>query len=494
MSAITATYLDMFPDEILIMICDYVLSEPNTPHAGVNSSMYCLHHAWPNSRLKDITTPYMHHCIYFDGSASNLAQIMNGFLLQPETRVWARVLVLRNMGKRLDPQNPFKSIEDEFEWMAEASRRLGLKIEDIELPVTSQDGIAAEFRPRLEPRRPWPYKRLEFLAQVLHKVTKFCYYTNGDWIWPFPTLYKEHLQTLESQSEVNTIMTEPASRTVITPVPSALRSVNHLIMGHGGVIVHCQNPYLALLPAFFLPNIRAIQCSNIVCLQPFEDLTPLGAGEPHPHTSPITGLHITSCDIDLDTLEKFLMLPKALVEYCYKSSTYIGMNSHTLSAMGQLLSKYQSKSLEILTLDGAHSSYAQATPRGPPDERYIAPERIGPLRHFVKLRVISAPLWCLVSCSGEEIWNLPDVLPQSLEIIKLSIDWCPQLCVGAVQRHLRFMIEKKREMYPRLAKVEVHLRHIPITKEGPEWDFLYGSFVYYLVDLAMEQNLCLVIH
>ena len=493
MSESTPTYLDQFPVEILIIICDYVLSEPITPDAGVDSSIYCLHRAWPHSRYENITKPYMHHCICFNGSAFNLTQIMNGFLLHPETRLWARALVFRNIEHIFDAQDPFKSGEEELEWMAEACRRLGLKAEDIELPVTSQDGIAEEFRHGLEPSRPLPYKRLEFLAQVLHKVTKFCFYTYGDWIWPFPTLYKEHLQTLESQSEDNNMMTEPASRTVITPVPSALRSVDHLIIGHCDELVRCRNPYLALLPAFFLPNIRTIQCINILNMEPFEDLTPLGAIAPRPHTSPITGFHITSSEFPLDILEKFLMLPKALLEYGYRSCTYLGMHSHTVSDMGQLLSKYQSESLEILTLDVAHSSYAQAIPRGPANEDYIAPERIGPLRHFAKLRVISAPLWSLVSCSGQEIWNLPDILPKSLEIINLSIDLGPQLLEEAVQRHLRFMIGKKRAMYPRLTKVEVHLRHIA-PKIGPRWNLLYKSFVNNLAELAMEQNVCLVIH
>ena len=93
----TPTYLDQLPDKILSIICDYVLSEANTPLAWLTPaacmSMRWLHNAWPHSRYEAFTKPYMHHYICFNGSALNLKQIIDGFLLHPKTRLCAQVLV-----------------------------------------------------------------------------------------------------------------------------------------------------------------------------------------------------------------------------------------------------------------------------------------------------------------------------------------------------------------------------------------------------------------
>ena len=504
----TPTYLDQLPNEILTIISDYVVSQAYTPNPWLTYAdcMGSLHNAWPESRYETFTKPYMHHCICFNGSAFNLKQIMDGFLLHPETRLWAQVLLFRYERSLLHTHNPFRSIKQEFVWMAEACMKLGLKVEDIELPVISRDGIAEEVRPELESDSTWPYKRLEFLAQVLHRVTKFCYYTDADWIWPFPTLYKKDLQNralpadaLESQSEDNNIMTEPASRTIITPVPSPLRRVDQYYMGEGYWHYKCQNPYQVLLPAFFLPNIRVIQCSNMLCLSGDEYLTHLGPDAPHPHTSPITTLHVTSSDIHLETFENFLRLPKALVECTYMNSGDRGMDACTMRDMGHLLSKHHSKSLEILTLDGTEPSEVFVGSSSP-DGHYIAPERIGSLRHFVKLRVIKAPYWSLVSCI-DWIVDLPEaespsllkVLPQSLEIIKVFLDEGQMPWLRNIKEQLKCMIQKKSEMYPRLTKVEVDIRYIA-RKEGPDWDCLYKSFIDYLAGLAMKENVRLIIH
>ena len=393
--------------------------------------------------------------------------------------------------------------------MAEACTKLGLKVEDIELPVMELPVIINEL-PHDESQNAtaiaevilWPYKRLEFLAQVLDRVTKFCYSTDAFWISPNPALYEKYLRTrvlptvaLEWQSEDNNMMTEPASNTIITPVPSALRSVNQFYMGHGYWRNRCQDPYQTLLPAFFLPNIRVIECRNMFPASLNEDLTPLGTDAPYPYTSPITTLRFSWCDMRVETFEKFLRLPKSLVECSFIHSTH-GMDCCTMSDMVQLLSNYHSKSLEILTLDGTEESQTIGEFWAEPGDD-MTPERIGSLKHFENLRVIDAPLWSLVDCSDREICNLSDVLPESLEVIKLSFvrthDKYPQLCLETIKGHLECMIEKKREMYPRLVIVEVHIRYTARNPE-PDWDCLDESFQASLAGLAMQENVRLIIH
>ena len=478
-TASTPTYLDKLPDEVLVIIADYVI-EANIPcpFESHDDCIRGLHNAWPESRYEALTKPYMHYGICFNGSAFSLKQIMDGFLLHPETRLWARVLNFRYKKSLVHKQNPFKSIKQEFGWMVEACTKLGLKVEGMELPVISRDGMAKEICSGLESDSTWPYKRLEFLAQVLHKVTKFCYYTDADWIWPVPIA-----------------STGPASRIITTPVPSALRTVEQYCLGQHLAGYVESNTYQTLLPAFFLPNIRVIQCLNIISPSDYECLPHLGPDAPRPHTSPVTTLHITWSLIRRETLEKFLRLPKALVEYSYRNSADIGNNPCTMRDMGLLLSKYHSKSLEILTLNGTVTNEIRATPRSTVEGHSIAPERIGSLRHFVKLRVIEAPYWSLVRFSGREIPNLPDyetpsllqLLPKSLQIIKLSVDECQEEWLTYIKAQLRCMIQKKREMYPRLTKVEVDIRYIA-GKERPDWDCLYQSFMDCLADLAMKQK------
>ena len=173
------------------------------------------------------------------------------------------------------------------------------------------------------------------------------------------------------------------------------------------------------MTAFFLPNIRAIQCSKIYMRD--EDLTVLVPDVPPPFTSPITTLHMTSSGMPLKTFTKFLRLPKALVEFSYRGSTHIGMNGYTMNDMGLVLSRYHYKSLEILTLEGTETIEARAQPGLPYEGDYAAPERIGSLTHFEKLRVIEVPLWTLVSYSYQR-YDITGLLPKSLEIIKLSLD------------------------------------------------------------------------
>ena len=519
----TPTYLDQLPNEILNIISDYVVCnvvyEPNryqqNPAASIRSldnsentwlnpaaCIQGLYNAWPHSRYQALTKPYLHHGISFNGSASNLKHIIDGFLLEPETRLWARFLVF-GYEKSLLYQSPFTSINEEFKWMTEACTNLGLKVEDMELPVMEVPFIIQELPDVNAELILWPYKRLEFLAQVLHRVTKFCYSTDGDWISPFPALYEKDLRTMllpavapEWQSEDNNMMTEPASSTIITPVPSALRSVNQFYMGYSYWPSICQDPYQALLPAFFLPNIRVIQCSRIIPEFRNEDLTPLGPDAPHPYTSPITTLQFTSCDMRTTTFEKFLRLPKALLECSFRDSTH-GRDCCKMSDMVQLLSNYHSKSLEILTLDGSEDTQKFGTVwiDGGDD---ISPERIGSLKHFENLRVIEVPLWSLVDCSGREKCNLPEILPASLEIIKLSfvmtVDYkCPQLCMETIKGHLKCMIEKKREMYPRLAMVEVYIRYIT-RREAQDLYCLYEYLEDSLAGLALQENVRLIIH
>ena len=422
-------YLNQLPDEILSIICDYVISETNTHLASatpaVSLSMGSLHNVWPHSRYDIFTKPYIHHLICFNGSALNLKQIMDEFLHDPDTRLWARVLLFTYMGSVIDelqPFEPFEPFEEECEWMADACTKLGLKVEGMELPVMSQDGMAEEFRPGLDWSRSRAYKRLEFFAHILHKVTRFCYYTNADWIWPFPTLHKRHLHTralpavaLESQSEENNIiMSEPACTTIATPVPSGLRSLDQYYMGHDFWYSECRTPCQSLLPAFFLPNIRGIECSKIYMLD--EDLTALGPDAPHPHTSPVTTLHLILTDMHLETFEKFLRLPKALVEYSYRNTKYpfMHVNGFTMSDMVHVLSKYHSKSLETLTLDASETR----------EGNYIAPTRISSLRQFVKLRVIEAPYWSLVNSpdgsyrrSQAHSTRGPSTIPRDTEVV-----------------------------------------------------------------------------
>ena len=507
----TPTYLDQLPNEILNIISDYVVCEANwnTPNSWLNPAacIQSLHNAWPHSRYESLTKPYMHHGISFNGSALNLKQIIDGFLLEPDTRLLARFLVFGYEKYLLHEQNPFKAITDEFEWMIEACTKLGLKIEDMELPVMELPATIKEL-PDVKQQNAmaelilWPYKRLEFLTQVLYRVTKFCYSTDGHWFSPFPALYEKHLRTrvrpavaIEWQSEDNNIMTEPASSKIIIPVPSALRSIHQLYMGHGYWHNTCHDPYQTLLPSFFLPNIRIIQCRNLFPEWGSEDLTPLGPDAPHPYTSPITALHFTLCDMRAETFEKFLRLPKTLVECSFKDSTH-GLDCCAMSDMVQLLSDYHSKSLEILTLDGPEERQKFRTV-GIHVGDDIAPERIGSLKHFENLRVIEAPLWSLVDCSDREICNLPEILPESLEIIKLSFDMtldkCPQLCLETIKGHLEYMIDKKREMYPRLAIVEVYVKYIA-RKQGLDWDRLYEGFKDSLAGLAMHENVRLIIH
>ena len=503
----TPTYLDQLPHEIINIISDYVTCEGHwrTPCNWVNPAacIQSLHNAWPHSRYEALTKPYMHHGITFNGSAFNLKQIIDGFLLEPQTRLWVRFLVFGCGDLLFDQQKPFESIKDECEWLTEACTKLGLKVEDMELPV--MELLHVESQNPIAERILWPYKRLEFLAQVLHRVTKFCYSTDALWIAPNPVLYERYRRTwvlptvaLQWQSEDNDMMTEPGSSTSITPVPSVLRSVNQFYLGHGYWQNECQDPYQTLLPAFFFPNIRVIQCSNMVPASLNEDLTPLAHDAPHPYSSTITTLHFTFCDMRTRTYEKFLRLPKALVECSFIHSTHgIGMERCTMSDFVHLLSNYHSKSLEILTLDGTEESQTIGTFwAGPRHDR--TPERIGSLKHFENLRVIEAPIWSLVNCSDREVCNFPEVLPESLEVIKLSLvmthDKSPQLCLEAIKGHLECMIEKKREKYPRLAIVEVYIRYIAIPP-GADWDCLYEGFKDSLAGLAMqEDNVRLIIH
>ena len=258
----------------------------------------------------------------------------------------------------------------------------------------------------------------------------------------------------------------------------------------------CLDPYQALLPAFFLPNIRAIECSNI---RGDMDSMPLGPDAPDPHTSPITTIDMNSSDMRLATFEKLLRLPKALVVYRHRNAQFIN-NGCTLSEIVKLLSKYQASSLEILTLDGLESTEVFAEPRSA-TELFYTPKGIGSLRHFEKLRVIEAPYWSLVTCPNWE--KLPDadkpsfldILPRSLEVLKLTLDEFPMRLMGYLYNQLETLIRKKKEMYPRLTRVEV-IKRYDVKTERPEWNFGYTSkdFIEWVGILAMSEKVDLVIH
>ena len=62
-----------------------------------------------------------------------------------------------------------------------------------------------------------------------------------------------------------------------------------------------------------------------------------------------------------------------------------------------------------------------------------------------------------------------------------------------LKRHLKCLIQKKREMYPRLVRVEVDIRWMA-RKEGPDWDCLYEGFMDCLVGLAIKENVRLIMH
>ena len=166
--------------------------------------------------------------------------------------------------------------------------------------------------------------------------------------------------------------------------------------------------------------------------------------------------------------------------------------------MGQLLSTYQSKSLEILTLDGREASELH--------EGSSAPVPIGSLRDFVKLRVIEAPYWSLVSCVNLDPWhilirNVPRAerpsllkfLPRSLEVIRLFVDYYQERYLQIIRLELKCMIQNKREMYPRLTKVKLGIRYIT-RKEGLAWNCVYARFMGCLGGLSMKENVQLIIH
>ena len=481
----TPTYLDQLPDAIINIISDYVVCEANwnTGYSWLNSAacIGSLHKSWPHSRYEALTEPYMQHGISLNGSAFNLKQIMDALLLgELETTLSTQFLVFAYVKFMLHEQKPFESFEEEDDWLTAACTNLGLDVEDMELDVI------------------WPYKRFELLVQLLDKVTKFCYSTDAHRDSPFATIDKKDV-ALESQWQHNNMISEPAFSTSITPVPSALRSVDQFYMGHGywhNVI--CENPYQTLLPVFFLPNIRVIQCSNIFRSSVVdEDVTSLALYTPPAYTSPVTTLRFTLCDVQLETFEKFLGFPKALVEFSFRNCTHGGYGC-TMGDMVQLLSNYHSKSLEILTLDGTEKSQKIGTVWSDKGDD-ISPRRIGSLNDFKTLRVIEAPIWSLVDCSDPQtlISNLPEVLPQSLEKIKffvdITLDKCPQQYLEIINWHLECMIEKKRKKYPRLAIVEVYTRYIA-RNEGPDWDCLYEDFKDSLAGLAMKENVRLNIH
>ena len=477
----TPTYLDQLPDAIINIISDYVVCEDNwnTGYSWLNPAacIGSLHKAWPHSRYEGLTKPYMQHGISFNGSAFNLKQIMDLLLLgEPEETLAAQFLVFAHVKFLIHEQNknPFQSIEEEIEWLTETCTKLGLKVEDMDLDVI------------------WPYKRFELLVQVLDRVTKFCYCTDAHRDSPFATFDKRDV-ALQSQWQDNNMMTKPAFSTIITPVPSALRSMDQFYIGHGyWHNINCENPYQTLLPVFFLPNIRVIQCSNMFSssVNLDEELTSLDPYTPHPYTSPVTTLHFTLCDMQLETFEKFLGLPKSLVEFSFRNCTHDGY-SCTMGDMVQLLSNYHSESLEILTLDGTEDSQKIKTIWADKGD-HISPHRIGSLKDFKTLRVIEAPIWSLVDCDRETLtFNLPEVLPQSLEKIKffvdMTVDKRPQQYLETIKGHLECMIENKRKKYPRLAIVEVCTRHIARNEE-PDWDCLFEDFEDSLAGLAMKEN------
>ena len=55
------------------------------------------------------------------------------------------------------------------------------------------------------------------------------------------------------------------------------------------------------------------------------------------------------------------------------------------------------------------------------------------------------------------------------------------------------MIEKKTEMYPTLAKVEIDIRGIA-AERGPDSESLYKGFMDNLADVAMKEHVHLIIH
>ena len=528
----TPTYLDRLPNELLNIIIDYVVAELDTPYATFADCVQSLHIAWPGSRYESFTEPYMHYVIDFEGLAIDLKRIMDKFLLRPETRLWARVLRFSpSMCLRENSESPFKSIEEEFAWMAEACTKLGLKVEDMKLPDISADISEDAY----ESEKAWLYQRVEFLAQVLHKLTTICYDTNSEWIWPFLGFYKKDPPVrvllaggLGSQSEDGESMPE----SIVTPVPPALRTVERYYIGHDTWSDKRPNPYQALLPAFCLPKICFIQSENINWPSAHEFLlhsVPCGSTV---HTSPVTTLHLTRCNVPLEILERLLSLPKALFEFGYWNSGSVDRNTpYCIWDVGQLLLEYQSKSLEVLTLDGVEADencenvleryrYPRAT-----WTYYPVLERIGSLRDFVKLRYIEVPYWNLVGGESNpweiheiaeveeytrcpELFQhtqppLPYILPRSLETIKLSLQryqtlWLPIENVRLfadcnIVRQLKSMIQKKKEMYPKLTKVELDIR-FTTDRSGPVWKCLYKNFLACLGDLAREEKVQLIIN
>ena len=509
-TAHTPTYLDQLPKELLTIIVDYVVVEADTPCARLTPAdlLRSLHSAWPDAPYKTFTEPYMHRVIDFDGSAFGLKKIMDGFLLHPETRLWARVL--RFSVYIYTPCKPsvVNSIKREFEWLAEACTNLGLKVEDTELPDIPDDDDVSDYSTAISSEWAWSYRRLKFLAQVLHKVTMIRYDTNSTWIWPFSTFYRQDLQTrallAAVQSEDSNIITERTSRTLITPVPAALRAVKEYCMGKNQLHYVCKNLYDVLLPAFFLPNIRVIHCNQILCPLPYESLQRLGFHAPQPHTSPITTLYINSSAIPFGTLERFISLPKALAECSYRNCSGTGSGNSSLWDVGQLLSKYQSKSLEVLALDGIQSQeHMFGGSQDPLAMFFIPQEPIGSLRDFIKLRVIEAPFWSLIckNTNQSEIPNRPNggrpslshVLPHSLEILKLTFDYYGSMWLPTIEAELMGMIEVKKEMYPRLAKVDLDIRN-RAHKLILDWDSVYKGLTGSLGDLARQENVQLIIH
>ena len=97
--------------------------------------------------------------------------------------------------------------------------------------------------------------------------------------------------------------------------------------------------------------------------------------ESYVHTSPVTTPHLTRCNAPLEILKKLLSLPKALVGFSYWkgwANDDTGVNAYSIWDVGQLLSQYQSKSPEVLTLIGVEADLKGLSPRQAPSCSWVA--------------------------------------------------------------------------------------------------------------------------
>ena len=120
-----------------------------------------------------------------------------------------------------------------------------------------------------------------------------------------------------------------------------------------------KNPYQALLPAFFLPNIRFIQSGGINWSSGHEDFLHSVPRAPYVHTSPVTTFHLAQSNDPRGILKWLLSLPKALVEFGYwkgKLSTNNYTTAYSILDVGQLLSKYQSGFQRLESLSTVRAS------------------------------------------------------------------------------------------------------------------------------------------